>query len=682
MSDRRRYLSQIRSLAYDAALFERCITLILRIIESGNVDDDREEGRRILVSLFPIYFSGTHATIEQRLAITRSLTLSEDLKKSALGLATLKAVLEAAHFGPGWDFEFGAHSRDYGWQPRTVSEAKQWFRQGLNLVEELACSDNPLAQNVRAILAEQFRGLWSGAGMYDELERVCRRISEREFWADGWIAVRQTIRYDSNGLPPGISARLAALERLLQPEKLSDKVRAIVLSDAVIYVGTESPDDDGEDFAISSARAGEIARSLGKEVGGNKDVCGELLPELVKGGGQQLWAFGLGLAEGSKNPEQMWGQLTSQLAVAAAGKRSPQILGAFLSGLQAINSQMSNTLLDRAVVDAALAEWYPLLQAAAGIDDPGTKRLILSLKLGKAPIHLYRGLGGGGVTHRIPGPEFNELLLLIASSQDGVNIAIEILCMRISFARDQSSTSELIDVGCELMRRLTFTRSKAADNYRLRMLAKNSLIGEKGAAAVREICRNLKDAISKSETYAFYHVDLLQILFAVQPLAALESICAGDEKQIRLGVSILEGAAQLQRYPFDAIPEADLLQWCDEKSDIRYPVVAAGIAAVQSSGEAGGQRWTDIALKFLDKAPNRVEVLKKFITQFSPTGWVGSHATIVESNVKLLDELKRYPDPELQEFIASQKLRFHEVVKAEHEMERLLYQDRDERFEW
>jgi hypothetical protein len=83
------------------------------------------------------------------------------------------------------------------------------------------------------------------------------------------------------------------------------------------------------------------------------------------------------------------------------------------------------------------------------------------------------------------------------------------------------------------------------------------------------------------------------------------------------------------------------------------------------------------------KRPGQViEVLKKFMTQFSPTAWTGSRATIVESNVRLLDELERYPDWELQEFIVTQKLRFKEVVEAEHAIERLLYQDRDERFEW
>jgi len=52
----RKISSPNRSLAYDAALFERCVALIVKIIESENIDEDSKEERRIFASLFPIYF--------------------------------------------------------------------------------------------------------------------------------------------------------------------------------------------------------------------------------------------------------------------------------------------------------------------------------------------------------------------------------------------------------------------------------------------------------------------------------------------------------------------------------------------------------------------------------------------------------------------------------------------------
>jgi hypothetical protein len=676
-----RYLRLIRSLAYEATLFERCIELVVKIIESENIDDDTKEERRIFVSLFPIYFSATHATIEQRLSVIRQLTLSDDTKRRALGAAALGAALEAVHFGPGWEFEFGARSRDYGWWPRTRADVKHWFGQALNLVEDLACSDKPVAPDARAILAEHFRGLWGSAGMYDELERICRRISDAEFWPAGWIAVRQTIHYDSSGFPPEIAARLSSLEADLRPRDLLQKVRSIVLSDDLMYIGIDSTVDGSTDVQRSLEQVQTVAIELGRAVAADQNALAALLPELVAGRGDQLWMFGRGLAEAAKEGRTAWNQLVTQLGITQKDKQNVQLLQGFLNALSTSEPELVSTLLDDSVGSEVLGPWYPVLQTSVGVDAIGVDRLIRSLDIRKAGIGIYRSLEMGGLTNQLSGADFNRLLSRIAAEPEGADIAIEILFMRISFAPDQSSPSELIDIGCELMPRLTFKHRRQTDDYRLGIIARHCLIGEEGAAAVGEICRNLKDAVLKAETYAFYHADLLKILFSAQPLAALESLCGGDESELRLGVRILEEAAQLQRNPFDAIPETDLLRWCDRKPDARYPAAAAGVTPFQPSGAGGSLQWTNIARKLLDKAPDRVAVLRNFTDKFIPAAWVGSRAASIESKAQLLDDLASYPDPALVEFIAEERARLADAVKIEQTTEFFLDQGRYEGFE-
>ena len=681
MSNLGRYLRLIRSLAYEAALFERCIELIVKIIESENIDDDSKEERRIFVSLFPIYFSGTHATIEQRLSIIRPLALSENTKKRTLGVAGLGAVLESVHFGPGWDFEFGAHSRDYGSRPRTPADVKHWFGQALNLVEELACSDKPVAPNVRAILAERFRGLWGAAAMYNELEHVFRRISEAEFWPAGWIAVRQTIHYDSSGFSPEVAARLSSLEADLRPKDLLQKVRSIVLSDDLIYIGIDSTVDGSTDVQRSLEQVHAVAIELGRAVAADQNAFAALLPELVAGRSDQLWMFGRGLAEAARERRAVWNQLVAQLGATPKDKQNVQLFRGFLNALSISEPELVSALLDDSVESEALGPWYPVLQTSVGLDAIGVDRLIRSLEVRKAGIGFYRSLVMGGLTNQLSGTDFNRLLTRIAAEPDGVDIAIEILSMRISFAPGQSSARELIDIGCELMRRLTFARRGQTDDYRLGIIAKHCLIGEKGAAAVREICENLKDAVSKSQTYAFYHTDLLKILFSAQPLAALESLYGGDESEFRLGVRILEQAAQLHRTPFDAIPEADLFTWCDQKPDVRYPAIAAGVTLFRPSGEGGSLQWTPIARKLLGRAPDRVAVLRNFTDKFIPMAWTGSRIAIIESNARLLDDLAIYPDPALVDFITKERTRLADAIKVEQTTEFFMDQDRDRGFE-
>jgi hypothetical protein len=678
------YVHLLRSLAFDPALFGCCIELILTIAEAQDLDKDANEASKVFASLFPICFSGTHATLDQRLAVTKSLLLSKDPKRRTLGSSALRAMLEATHFGPPYNFEFGTRSRDYGYWPRSRDEVKRWFGRTLSLGETLACSDEASAPQVCTLLAEQFRGLWTGAAMYDELEHVCHGISKGRSWIEGWIAVRQTVYYDSKGFSPEISARLASLEALLRPSDLVQKVRSTVLSEDVLCVGVDSTNDGTVDVEKNIAQVETMAHELGRAVAVDQDTLTELLPGLIAGSTQQLWSFGGGLAEGSEEPRAIWSTLVTHLAAAPPDKRNPHLFRGFLNSLRTKDPNLLSALLDDALENEALAQWFPVLQSAVGIDKEGANRLMRSLDLDKAWIGSYRILMAGGVTHQICGADFSKLVLRIAEKPGGLDIAIEIFGRRLSFddAWRQSSTSEIIDVGCELMRQLRFmNRRNDSANYTLGKIAWYCLVEEKGAVTVREICHNLKEAVSKSETSAFFHEELLQILLDAQPIAALEALCGDNATDLKLGIRILDQAARLRRNAFDSVPEDYLVSWCDQQPDTRYPAAAAGVTSVQPSGDTGRPQWTSTALKLLDKAPDRVEVLKKFIGQFSPMSWAGSRAGIVESNAKLLDELAGYPDTALVEFIAKEKVRLAEAIKMERQTETLFDKERDERFE-
>jgi hypothetical protein len=517
----RRFLRLLASLAYEAPLLERCTALIVKIAEAGDVLDHRDEALRVFASLFTLYLSGTHATPEQRLAVIKALLLSEDEKKEALGLAALKAALEAIHFSAGWGFEFGAHSRDYGYSPRTLEDVKRWFASALDLVEQLVLSDRPIGRRVRDVLAEQFQGLWSASGVYGKLDRICRRISEKEFWAEGWIAVRQTIHYDSSGFGPDVAAQLASLEACLRPKDLPEKVRSIVLSEALLGVGIDSAEDGSADIQRAMDQVEAAARDLGKASAADQGALAVLLPELLAGNSVQLWSFGRGLAEGAGEPRAIWGQLVAQLGAIPREMQSVHVIRGFLNALNQKEPGLVGSLLDDSIDDADLGPWFPVLQTAVGIDKKGVTRLIRSLEVGKAGIRIYRNLVVGGVTHPMSGRDFNDLLMRIAGSSEGLDIAIEILSMRISYAAGRSSPSELVDIGCELMRRVSFRQRNAVGDHYLGIVAQKCLVGEKGGAAVREMCRNIKQEVARSETYAFHHTGLLKILFSAQPLPSL-----------------------------------------------------------------------------------------------------------------------------------------------------------------
>jgi hypothetical protein len=138
------------------------------------------------------------------------------------------------------------------------------------------------------------------------------------------------------------------------------------------------------------------------------------------------------LAQGADDPAKIWKQLVAQLQPVPVEGATPWVFRGFLNGLHQENAVLAETMLDDAIRDDALAQWYPVLETAIGeINEQGLRRLLRSLELGKAPIHNYRSLEGGRVTDGLSGPDFKTLLLRISDHSDGIYVAVEILYMRL-----------------------------------------------------------------------------------------------------------------------------------------------------------------------------------------------------------------------------------------------------------
>ena len=178
-----------------------------------------------------MHLSGTHASANQRLCIIEGLVNSNSENEQELGLLLLRSALEAWHFSSHYSFEFGAHSRDYGYSPKTREEVHKWFNVFISLSNTLAVSDQPIAVKAKILLADKFRGLWIKAGVFDALEKVAKSIIKKGSWNEGWIAVRTTIRFDSKHMDTELLSRLRELEKLLKPSNLLEQARTYALSD-------------------------------------------------------------------------------------------------------------------------------------------------------------------------------------------------------------------------------------------------------------------------------------------------------------------------------------------------------------------------------------------------------------------------------------------------------------------
>jgi hypothetical protein len=93
-----RYRDLIRLLAYDKEHFDRALELLAILNEQEQNDSDAKNSQEQFESLFQIHLSGTHAAIEQRVAIVERLLRSGSASRNQLGLSALDGLLEAWHF--------------------------------------------------------------------------------------------------------------------------------------------------------------------------------------------------------------------------------------------------------------------------------------------------------------------------------------------------------------------------------------------------------------------------------------------------------------------------------------------------------------------------------------------------------------------------------------------------------
>ncbi|OAI57595.1 hypothetical protein AYO50_01315 [Acidobacteria bacterium SCGC AG-212-P17] len=516
--------------------------------------------------------------------------------------------------------------------------------------------------------------------MYDELESLCRSISSKQFWPEGWIAVKRELQTDS---APKETLRLTALELLLRPTDLVQRVRSIVLSQEMRgYDLDYSEGNAAQPLEVIMAQTEALARSLGKAAAMDTSALEELLPDLLTSQGR-LWSFGCGLAEGSDQPEAIWSRLTNQLIAPEKTEKRVETLCGFINELHKANPLLANVLLDRTVENDGLAPWYPRFEASIPIDKQGVARLMHSLTAGKTPIAAYRSLAWGGATSSISGDDLSQLVTEIAARSNGFDVGLEITAMRIHSYPDKAKCSgDIIDAGRKLLRHIEFSKELDNHDYNLAAVVQACLAGDDSTELTKQICRKLKNAVAKPGFYSFNHGYLLESLLIVQPSATLDEFLGVQEYEHEAGCRIFDYVWSWNKNPLDVVPPEQVVAWCRQDSQVRFPRIAAFITVSRNIDKPGERAWSEAALQLLKDAPDRSAVLKEFVNQLVDIhSWSGSRAAVIEANAKLLDQLIDYPDSRVVDFLLDEKRRIHEVIESERTREDSFDKQRDERFE-
>ena len=668
------FVGILRHLAYDPNLFIKSAELISRFALSEKPGENVNSTRDVLKSLFFIYLSGTHAPVEVRAKFIEDLAKSGDPDKQELALLLLDAALESWHFGSHGEFDFGAWPRDFGYRPKSRDEILHWYETFINICAQIALSDQPIAEKARKTLANNLRGLWTGAGVFDALEKSVMQIHDQCQWSDGWASVREIIKFDSKSLDKEALEKLYALEKHLRPNSLLERARAFALLEEHYSADLGGDPDGNEEMSSRLERTQKITRGIGAEVARDPAALRTLLPELVSTFTPRMNAFGAGLADGATDKQEIWNMLCDQLKKTALEKRNSSVLLGFLSACAQNDPEFYNLILDNTITDDVLGEWFPLLQTVSIIDKKGVERLHQALDNGKASIRQYQYLAWGRAHESISDNDLANLLRKMLLKEEGIETVIEILKMRF-FESDKQTikySDNLITLGREVLLAYTFPDERRRNNnldYDLALIARVCLDGGGSIEAAIQICRGLAKATSDYRIYAFEYPDLLNALAQIQPLVFLDAFIGDDAIKDYHRMRLFRQDFERNNNPLNNISDEELLSWCDKDPKNRYPLIASSIQPLFESGETKELAWKPIVFSLLAKAPDVVSVLEEIVDAIRPTGWSGSLADILEKRSILFQSLCQHNNPEVTAWAENKYLAFQKEIGQERESE-------------
>lgn len=640
----------LHALAYEPETFERAAWLMIRALATEAPDNNHFSGRHDVESLFAPYLSGTHASQADRLRLIDRLLQHLEPRFNEIGVMALGAMLNAGHFSSWRHSSFGARSRNYGWQPKTLDEQAAWYRAALARAVSLAAPTSRHAWSARSMFAKHFRMLWKVPLLAGDVDAAVRTVAEHGFWAEAWKSVCMTIRFDHDHLEAGALTALRALEADLRPTDLVQRTRAYVLSEGSGHadaMDTEMMTDRG-DYSGAQKRLTAKVRELGCAAAVDDDALDVLLPELVIGKSGTLHIFGRSLGEASPDIGAVWGRLVAAFTAAPVDRRNAVILTSFLATASVRDTGWSEAVLDGAVTDPVLGPCFPFLQSSVFIGEGGVERLRRALATGLAPIATYETLGWCDAGDGLSDEDLAGLLKEIACQPSGTEVALEALFFRLHRVRDTMSESvspALITAGRGLLRRYNVSNHHANDDYRLSEMVKVCLSGTDAADPARSLCRAIAGALQTSWHTIHDFRETALALASLHPGVFLD-VFVGNERDDATAEPY-HYSYRTFRKPLLTIPTEQLLAWADGHPDQRYPRLAANLGPFEhivfdEATEDDGS--TSLAATLLDHAPDKTAILAAFEASLRPSGWSGNLSDELESRRKRLSPLLAHAD--------------------------------------
>jgi hypothetical protein len=671
----------LRSLAYEANLFERAVSALLIFALAEPEEGCSNSGRKILKSLFYSHFSGTLASPKQRTEFVNALILSNDDAKLKLAISLLQAGLEAYHFSSSFSFDFGARKRSYGWYPRTLDDFRNWYGAFVQLAAQIGKSDTLVGLDARGILGRAIRGLWGDEWLNKKLIEVTQELAAVDGWPDGWIGIRNALRWEKEAINGKSLEQLKMLEKQLAPCDLWGKIQAKILrrGDYSVELDGEYEDEPDHNSGLGwYERISEEAEILGKTAATDETVLSDLRPFLFHSGHtNKPYCFGIGVGKEHSAVGALINQIHAIIDSNPNRAFDLQFVHGLLVGWHSVKPLEVAVFMDSAVADSVWGAHFPMLQLSMPLDDVAYCRLIKSLEIGLAPSWCYAQLSFGRRSDTLSVKQLSVLLNLLKSKPDnGTEAAIDIIYMVIHCAADKDANyrQELQAYVSGFVVEIDWARLSFKNHsfdYHLEKVIEFALSGNDPY----KITKLSIERLLEQECFNFMMRcgDLLRPFFKENPIDALDGVYCNDEVSSMQRLLILQTGRNDETALAD-VPTNAIIEWCKGSPDERCKFAAEGCKLFewQNTNDPNNENVLSIsadAISLLEIAPDKHKILEILVRRFSPSHWSGSRAAIMRQRLPLIDQLNPLDDPELSNLISAEKMRLSDAISSEERWE-------------
>ena len=682
------FVRLLRKIAYDDYHFDRAAELILRFAETEKAGEKNNSIVSQLSSLFSLRLSGTQATPTRRHSFVKRMLNSSDTRQLEIAQDILRSAFEASQWTSFGGFDFGARSRDYGWEPKTNKEKLDWYLGFAELlVPQLNSKDESRVNWAKELLAKHFNGLWTYAGCIDFLDSIVRKYAVDGQWPDMWLSIKKTIHYNGNKHSPELLKKIEELESLAAPTDPYSEIEAYALTNTWDHIEVRNGD-----FTKNSEEISRKIEKLGELAASEPEYLEKLAPRLWKQHIDALWPFGKGLAKGSSDQKATFDTLVQLMQKQELQLVHTTLFHGFIAGVHADNPCLSRILQESVLVVPELKPYFVDLLSATLIAPWGTKRLIDLAKNAELEAWRFQLIRSGRIHEPICDDDLSELLGAINDLEGGIFVTIKILSMRF-FTEKNSNYSPSNDL--KLIGRLAISKllSMHRDEISRRQSHGMDRVIEECCSEpatekeIRNIVSLLCDGIETYRLYGFELENIIAHLVKTYPEYVLDRVFIDSENSENLVYLLFKDSLNRSRSALNLAPIERMLDWCNGNQD-KIQKVAGAVSAYTSIDKKSQylENPKEVALSrhitsLLDAAEDKVAIVETIFSRTFPSGWSGSLADILEVRAKAFAELSNNDSPEVQEIVKAKLSLLNKSIRENRDHESDEYNQREQRFE-